>query len=168
MSTRPMVGCRVPPDWKARLEALAAESGRNTSQVVYEAIATFLEEGTQGPSKTTAQDLQRRLEALESDASLTALTHSQQTLAQRVAILDKIVASLSAQVFQGSAAGKVMLTSEELASILGVTPRAVNQAAEKGKAHFQVWIKRFKQEHWDFEVLNGWAKKHDRRFFRLP
>jgi phosphoglycolate phosphatase-like HAD superfamily hydrolase len=44
MTEQPMIGCRVSQEWKATLETIALNSGRQLEQVVYEAIAQYLAE----------------------------------------------------------------------------------------------------------------------------
>jgi predicted transcriptional regulator len=38
----PMIRARVSEEWKLQIEAIATASGRNSSQVIYEAIAQYL------------------------------------------------------------------------------------------------------------------------------
>ncbi|MBD2025271.1 hypothetical protein [Leptolyngbya sp. FACHB-711] len=40
--SNPMIGCRVSSEWKAKIESIATASGRNSSQVIYEAIGVYL------------------------------------------------------------------------------------------------------------------------------
>ncbi|MBD1866893.1 hypothetical protein H6F95_06180 [Cyanobacteria bacterium FACHB-471] len=61
----PMIGTRVPPDWKEQLESIAVRTGRHTSQVVYEAIALYPGENDASTVGVTLQDILNRLEAVE-------------------------------------------------------------------------------------------------------
>jgi predicted DNA-binding protein len=61
----PMIGTRVSPEWKVRIETIAAKTGRNPSQVVYEAIALYLGENDASTVGVTLQDILNRLEAVE-------------------------------------------------------------------------------------------------------
>lgn len=39
---KPMVGTRIPQVWVEQIQAIAQETGKTQSQVVYEAIASYL------------------------------------------------------------------------------------------------------------------------------
>lgn len=74
---QPRVGCEIPQDWKVKIDTIAAQTGRTSDQVVYEAIARYLQQ-----QDLQQQDLQRqasgnddllqplvsRLESLEQEA----------------------------------------------------------------------------------------------------
>ena len=56
-----MVGTRVPPAWVEQLQAIAQETGKSQSEIIYEAIAAYL-------GKTDANSvssMNKRLTALE-------------------------------------------------------------------------------------------------------
>lgn len=61
----PMIGTRVPPNWKVRIETIAAKTGRNPSQVVYEAIAAYLNEDDAVTIGSTIENILTRIEAVE-------------------------------------------------------------------------------------------------------
>jgi predicted DNA-binding protein len=61
----PMIGTRVSPEWKVRIETIAAKTGRNPSQVVYEAIAAYLNEDDAATIGSTIENILSRLETLE-------------------------------------------------------------------------------------------------------
>ncbi|WP_190795123.1 ribbon-helix-helix protein, CopG family [Leptolyngbya sp. FACHB-541] len=69
----PKVSTRVSPEWKARIEAIANKTGRNSSQVLHEAIALYLGENDASTVGVTLQDILMRLEALKQQAAVRVL-----------------------------------------------------------------------------------------------
>jgi predicted DNA-binding protein len=61
----PNVSTRVPTEWKVKIEAIATKTGRNSSQVLHEAIAQYLGETEVATVGGTLQEILNRLEALE-------------------------------------------------------------------------------------------------------
>ncbi|MBD1999240.1 hypothetical protein H6G00_21940 [Leptolyngbya sp. FACHB-541] len=61
----PNVSTRVSPEWKKKIEAIATKTGRNSSQVLHEAIALYLGENDASIVGVTLQDILSRLEAVE-------------------------------------------------------------------------------------------------------
>jgi predicted DNA-binding protein len=61
----PNISTRVPPEWKAKIEAIANKTGRNSSQVLHEAIALYLGENDASTVGVTLQDILARLEVVE-------------------------------------------------------------------------------------------------------
>jgi predicted DNA-binding protein len=58
---KPMIGARVPLEWKQQISGICQESGKSESEVVQEAIAAYL-------GKTTiasVESMSRRVAALE-------------------------------------------------------------------------------------------------------
>lgn len=65
MPEKPMIGSRVPVEWKDELERIARQSGRNSSQVVHEAIATYLGKESAHTLANQVKDLSARMVLLE-------------------------------------------------------------------------------------------------------
>ena len=65
MAEKPMVGARIPHEWKTQLEEIAQKSGRNASQVVYEAIAAYLGKDSANTLANQVKVLAERVAALE-------------------------------------------------------------------------------------------------------
>lgn len=63
--TNLMIGTRVPPEWKSKIESIATSSGRNSSQVIYEAIGQYL--GTNDANTVGGQvtSMETRLASVE-------------------------------------------------------------------------------------------------------
>lgn len=61
----PMIGTRVSEEWKAQIEAIAKATGRNSSQVVYEAVAQYLGRTDGATLGNQIQEMLQRIEALE-------------------------------------------------------------------------------------------------------
>lgn len=168
MPIRPMVGCRVPPEWKQKIEAIGAESGRHASQVVYEAIERYLTQFGENLVDIQIQKILQRLEVLETDPLITLLSERVKQLEAQIEKTQAILSTLNPSALENEKRGKVTLTAEQLALILKVTPRAVNLAAAKGLDYFATWSQQHsKTNRWSFEVINPGAKKVTRQFFSL-
>lgn len=168
MAARSMVGCRVPTEWKEKLEAIGESTGRNTAQVIYEAIQRFLNDAEETETHKQIRLLLQQPESLASNPVIVALSDQLQGLGAKLAAMEKLLAATKLTRVKHDDKGKVALTAEELAAILKVTPRAVNQAAARGKQYFTEWAQRHhKTGQWTFEVINPGAKKCDRRFFSV-
>lgn len=57
-------------------------------------------------------------------------------------------------------------TAKELATLLGISDRAVTAAAEKGQECFREWSKKFGKGTWDFKMLDRGEVNKFRRYFR--
>lgn len=168
MAARQMVGCRVPAEWKEKLEAIGESTGRNTAKVVYEAIQRFLQEAEETATHQQIRLLLQQPDALASNPVIESLSSQIQELEAKFVAMEKLLSASNGTLVNHDNKGKVPLTAEQLAFILKVTPRAVNQAAAKGETHFIQWAqKHSKTGKWTFEVINPGAKKCDRRFFSL-
>ncbi len=162
-----MVGCRVPAEWKEKLETIANESGRNTAQVVHEAIRQYIETIEEASINTKIREVLQLPGVLETNPVISSLSQRVGEFEAKLSSIQKLLATLDVSS-EETKPSKVLLTSEELALILGVTPRAVNAAASKGKKHFTDWTERFRKGgKWTFEVTNPGMKKLDRRFVPL-
>ncbi|MEP0920081.1 ribbon-helix-helix domain-containing protein [Leptolyngbya sp. DQ-M1] len=167
MATQPMVGCRVPVEWKEKLEEIANESGRNTAQVVHEAIRQYLETIEEVSFNTKIHEVLQLPGVLETNPLISSLSQRIEAFETKLSSIQKLLTTLDVSLEETSPS-KAVLTSEELALILGVTPRAVNAAASKGKEHFMNWTQRFRKGgKWTFEIINPGMKKLDRRFIPL-
>lgn len=65
MAQKPMVGARIPVEWRDEIEKLAQRTGRPVSQVVYEAIAAYLNKDTAGTMLSRVDQLSGKVETLE-------------------------------------------------------------------------------------------------------
>ncbi|MBE9179929.1 hypothetical protein IQ268_15260 [Oculatella sp. LEGE 06141] len=65
MAEQPMVGCQIPQEWQEKLEAIAANTGRQATQIVYEAIAQYLAETDIGTLAGQLREVKHRLEQVE-------------------------------------------------------------------------------------------------------
>lgn len=168
MAARQMVGCRIPAEWKEKLEAIGESTGRNTAQVVYEAIQRFLHNAEETETYRQIRLLLQQPDTLESNPVIASLSSQMQALEAKFVAMEKLLSTSSGTLVSHDNKGKVPLTAEQLAFILKVTPRAVNQAAARGEEHFMQWSqKHSKTGKWTFEVINPGAKKCDRRFFSV-
>lgn len=61
----PMIGTRVSEEWKLQIDVIAAASGRNSSQVIYEAIAQCLGKNDAATLGDQLQVILSRLDAVE-------------------------------------------------------------------------------------------------------
>jgi predicted DNA-binding protein len=166
MSAREMIGCRIPVEWKNRLETIALEEGKHLAQVVYAAIEQYLQVEEQLSVDTKIRAVLQLPETLETNPAFSSLSQQVQTFEAKLDSIQKLLATLSPSIGE-TEQERVLLTSEQLALILGVTPRAVNDAAAKGHTHFTQWTQKFnKGGQWTFEVINPGMKKCDRRFFQ--
>ena len=163
-----MIGCRVPTEWKARLETLALEESKHLSQIVYAAIEQYLQAEAKESLDTKIRAALQQPETLAVNPAFASLAQKVEGFEATLAAMQKLLATLCPAPETG-AQEKVLLTSEQLALILGVTPRAVNDAAAKGHDAFVQWTERFRKGgKWTFEVINPGMKKCDRRFFQVP
>lgn len=167
MAEQPMVGTRIPSEWKAEIEALAQSQGKKTSQIVYEAIATYLEKTTD--NSVIAQP--ERIEAIEKQLNELSSVISQITaLSARVSALEQtsqprhVVTALStpeyAREHQDSPPNNQLATEidessvEEMptlkvALLMKCNPTTLTQAAAQGRVPYS---------------CNGWvARPTDRR-----
>ena len=168
MPTRPMVGCRVPPEWKEKIEAIGAETGRHASQIVYEAVERYLAEVGDDLVSIQIQKILQRVEALETDSAITTLSLKVKELDAKAEKMQALLTTLNPSSLEGGERGKLTLTAEQLAMILKVTPRSVNMAAAKGIDYFSGWTQQHsKTNKWSFEVVNPGAKKATRHFFSI-
>lgn len=162
-----MLGCRVPPEWKEQLETMAAQEGKHVSQILYEVIGNYLSTIEESSSNAKIREFLQRTDALESNPLIATLSQRVQELEAKLGSIQKALATRTYSQ-SGEHQEKIMLTSEELALILGVTSRAINNAASKGPEHFIKWTAQFRKGgKWTFEVLNPGMKKCDRRFIQL-
>lgn len=58
---KPFVGARIPQDWMAQLQAIAQESGKTQSEIIQEALGSYLGKTTVG----SVSSLNQRVAALE-------------------------------------------------------------------------------------------------------
>ncbi|MGB3613086.1 MAG: hypothetical protein WBA10_04770 [Elainellaceae cyanobacterium] len=65
MPAKPLVSSRVPVQWKTEIDRLAKRTGRKPAQVVYEAIAQYLEHGDADTLTGQVERLTGRMEAME-------------------------------------------------------------------------------------------------------
>ena len=168
MSGKEMIGCRVPTEWKARIEAIALEEGKHLAQIVYTAIEQYLQAEEKPSVDTKIREALQRPEMLEVNPAFSSLSQRIEEFEAKLSSIQKLLGTLC-PASEEEEPQKVLLTSEQLALILGVTSRAVNDAAAKGNGHFVQWTRRFKKGgKWAFEVINPGMKKCDRRFFQAP
>lgn len=163
-----MVGCRVPPEWKEKIEALGAETGRHASQIVYEAVERYLAECGDDLVSIQIQKILQRVEALETNSATTTLSLKVKELEVKAEKMQALLSTLNPASLEDGERGKLRLTAEQLAMILKVTPRSVNLAAAKGLAYFSGWAQQHnKTNKWSFEIVNPGAKKLTRLFFSV-
>ena len=159
-----MVGCRVSVEWKERLEAIAAESGKNMAQVLHDAIEQYLETDEKASITAKIREVLQVSDTLEVNPVISALAQKLEAVESKLSSVQKLLSTLYPPLDESEQAG-VALTSEQLALILGVTPRSVNDAASKGQEYFSQWTQRFRKGgKWTFEVINPGMRKSDRRF----
>ena len=65
MAEKPMVDCRVEPDWKTQIDAIAEATGRGSADVVREALGEFLKRDRVPTLQNQVTDLLVRMSALE-------------------------------------------------------------------------------------------------------
>lgn len=168
MSTKEMIGCRVPSEWKARLETIALEEGKHLAQIVYTAIEQYLQAEEKLSVDTKIREALQLPETLEANPAFSSLSQKVGEFEAKLSSIQQLLATLYPSP-EEEEKEKVLLTSEQLALILGVTSRAVNDAAAKGHDYFTQWTGKFKKGGmWTFEVINPGMKKCDRRFFQAP
>lgn len=168
MSTKEMIGCRVPSEWKARLETIALEEGKHLAQIVYTAIEQYLQAEEKLSVDTRIREALQLPEPLEANPAFSSLSQRVGTFEAKLSSIQQMLATLYPSL-EEEEKEKVLLTSEQLALILGVTSRAVNDVAAKGHEYFVQWTGRFRKGgKWTFEVINPGMKKCDRRFFQAP
>jgi predicted DNA-binding protein len=168
MSTKEMIGCRVPSEWKTRLETIALEEGKHLAQIVYTAIEQYLQAEEKLSVDTKIREALQLPETLEVNPAFSSLSQKVEEFEAKLSSIQQLLATLYPSL-EKEEKEKVLLTSEQLALILGVTSRAVNDAAARGHGYFIQWTERFKKGgKWTFEVINPGMKKCDRRFFQSP
>jgi predicted DNA-binding protein len=168
MSTKEMIGCRVPSEWKARLETIALEEGKHLAQIVCTAIEQYLQAEEKLSVDTKIREALQLPETLEVNPAFSSLSQRVREFEAKLSTIQRMLSTLYPSL-EEEEKEKVLLTSEQLALILGVTTRAVNDAAAKGQDYFIRWTERFKKGgKWTFEVINPGMKKCDRRFFQAP
>ena len=65
MAHNPMVGSRVPVEWRDEIEKLASRTGRKPAQIVHEAIALYLDKGSADTLTGQVEQLSARMEQME-------------------------------------------------------------------------------------------------------
>ncbi|MGB3616003.1 MAG: hypothetical protein WBA10_19585 [Elainellaceae cyanobacterium] len=65
MAHNPMVGTRVPVEWRDEIEKLANRTGRRPAQIVHEAIALYLDKGSADTLTGQVERLSAKVEQME-------------------------------------------------------------------------------------------------------
>ncbi len=60
----------------------------------------------------------------------------------------------------------ILLTSDKLSALTGITKRAIVAASARGSNYCRSWI-RSEKGSWDFKVINPGTKRPRRRFYQV-